>query len=259
MTDTPTPVPAASERTAWSLEKLNEWWNWSGPRPDLPVHTIGDLLALVDTLSARAEAAERELAEAKAMLARPKNFNNETLAQIVTVMKERAEAAEARAETARAEAWEYAATKLDLMARIASLKDHRDRFREAAAAVRALLTAPPPTAGAAKELRDRADFMHREGYRECDIAACNCGSWHGGHAANRLREISDIVPHNGILLRDAIAALVDLGHNGLRELLEAMLEYFEDRSDISGPNERVPNQEMRFAEEIKAALKELKR
>jgi len=29
------------------------------------------------------------------------------------------------------------------------------------------------------ELDARRDFMRREGYRMCDIPACNCNSWHG--------------------------------------------------------------------------------
>jgi len=33
------------------------------------------------------------------------------------------------------------------------------------------------------------EFIHSRGYRRCDIAACNCGSWHGGHAEDRLSEI----------------------------------------------------------------------
>lgn len=39
--------------------------------------------------------------------------------------------------------------------------------------------------------------LYRHGYKQsCDIPACNCGDqWnHGGHAAERLREISDALP-----------------------------------------------------------------
>ena len=36
---------------------------------------------------------------------------------------------------------------------------------------------------------ERADeyerFLRCEGYRRCDIAACNCGSWHGGYSTRR--------------------------------------------------------------------------
>lgn len=40
--------------------------------------------------------------------------------------------------------------------------------------------------------RDLAvDFLRRHGYRRCDIPACNCGSWHGGHANARLNELRE--------------------------------------------------------------------
>lgn len=28
------------------------------------------------------------------------------------------------------------------------------------------------------ECRKMAAFLERQGYRKCDIQACNCGSWH---------------------------------------------------------------------------------
>ncbi len=40
-----------------------------------------------------------------------------------------------------------------------------------------------------KEIERLNDFLEREGFRRCDIAACNCDSWHGGHAMVRLQEI----------------------------------------------------------------------
>lgn len=40
-------------------------------------------------------------------------------------------------------------------------------------------------------LRERQGFMARRGYRACDNPACNCNSWHGGHAMARLEEIYD--------------------------------------------------------------------
>lgn len=46
------------------------------------------------------------------------------------------------------------------------------------------------------EIAERA--LRYQGYRKsCDIAACNCGDqWqHGGHANERLREISDALPY----------------------------------------------------------------
>lgn len=45
------------------------------------------------------------------------------------------------------------------------------------------------------EERDEAlDFIRRSGHRRCDSPACNCNSWHGGHAMQRLAEISDELP-----------------------------------------------------------------
>jgi hypothetical protein len=35
------------------------------------------------------------------------------------------------------------------------------------------------------------EFLRARGYYRCDIPACNCGSWHGGHAESRLTEIYD--------------------------------------------------------------------
>jgi len=70
----------------------------------------------------------------------------------------------------------------------------------------------------ADELKARRDFMIREGYRFCSIPACNCNSWHGGRAMDRLNELRDLldeygVPTNGIVLKDAIeAALKKAGY-----------------------------------------------
>ena len=41
------------------------------------------------------------------------------------------------------------------------------------------------------------DFLRRDGYRQCDIAECNCGSWHGGHASDNLSEISEFLHSEG--------------------------------------------------------------
>lgn len=59
--------------------------------------------------------------------------------------------------------------------------------------------------------RDNAESaLLRHGYRKsCDIPACNCGDqWsHGGHAADRLREISDEIGENGFTLLAAARRL----------------------------------------------------
>lgn len=68
----------------------------------------------------------------------------------------------------------------------------------------------------ANELRARRNFMVRQGYRFCDIPACNCNSWHGGHAEQRLSELVDLLDDLHILrdgktvldaLRDEITTL----------------------------------------------------
>jgi len=53
---------------------------------------------------------------------------------------------------------------------------------------------PPDLAefpSAVDELKARRDFMISRGYRFCSIPACNCNSWHGGHAEDRLTEACD--------------------------------------------------------------------
>ena len=64
------------------------------------------------------------------------------------------------------------------------------------------------------ELLARRWFMDKEGYRFCDIPACNCNSWHGGNASNRLREIRETldelgVSTNGVILIDAIKGEIE--------------------------------------------------
>lgn len=56
------------------------------------------------------------------------------------------------------------------------------------------------------QLRDALDFIARNGYRRCDIPACNCGSWHGGHASERLSEIADELDTNGVTILGAVRA-----------------------------------------------------
>jgi hypothetical protein len=63
------------------------------------------------------------------------------------------------------------------------------------AACRDLLAA---LATAEREREEALDFIDCEGYRRCDIPACNCNRWHGGNAKNRLREISDTLADAGI-------------------------------------------------------------
>lgn len=61
---------------------------------------------------------------------------------------------------------------------------------------------------------DKAEWVLRNsGFRPCDIAACNCGSWHqvGGYRA-RFDEIKEVVEEagystNGRTLLDAVKAM----------------------------------------------------
>jgi len=53
-------------------------------------------------------------------------------------------------------------------------------------------------------------FLMSEGYSPCDIAACNCGSFHGGHAYARLREIHDALGWERIQGKTALTAVQEL-------------------------------------------------
>jgi hypothetical protein len=59
---------------------------------------------------------------------------------------------------------------------------------------------------------EAVSYLQRHGYRRCDIPACNCGSWHGGHAMARLEEIRDelqeVVSLNGITLLAGVRQLL---------------------------------------------------
>lgn len=95
----------------------------------------------------------------------------------------------------------------------------------------------------ANDLRKRADFMERRGYRRCDIAACNCGSWHGGHAEDRLREIYEALggcngtlPIQEIEKKDARLAELEAENERLRaaaeDLDEGLLRFAFDAGSI---------------------------
>lgn len=52
-----------------------------------------------------------------------------------------------------------------------------------------------------KEIEDgeRAlQFLEMQGYRRCNIPACNCPFWHGGNASERLTEIHTILEQAGL-------------------------------------------------------------
>lgn len=67
------------------------------------------------------------------------------------------------------------------------------------------------------DARDLRDVLLRNGFVPCDIAACNCGSWHARFGLReRLQELIDdlteaghpLCNENGHLVRVALAALV---------------------------------------------------
>jgi len=64
------------------------------------------------------------------------------------------------------------------------------------------------------------EFLRLHGYRKCDIAACNCGSWHGGHANQRLAEIREAFEQD---------ELTDTRH---KTLLNLVCEVLTDRADL---------------------------
>lgn len=65
------------------------------------------------------------------------------------------------------------------------------------------------------EARDLRDVLLRNGFVPCDIAACNCGSWHHRFGyPERFREIEELlqdndISTNGVTLLSAIKALVE--------------------------------------------------
>lgn len=92
----------------------------------------------------------------------------------------------------------------------------------------------------AERARDAAeDALRLHGYRNsCDIPACNCGDgWsHGGHAAERLREIGDLVWENGVTPLNSVRRLFS-ERDALRTQLKAsesrVAELVREREAIS--------------------------
>lgn len=75
------------------------------------------------------------------------------------------------------------------------------------------MTSDPPSASPRRPVEeDLRAFIESRGYRRCDTAACNCGSFHGGHAEARLSEIRDdleaVIDLNGLTIRGGVRALL---------------------------------------------------
>lgn len=68
-------------------------------------------------------------------------------------------------------------------------------------------------------------FLQMQGFRRCDIAACNCPYWHGGNASERLTEIHEVLSEAGLkpYEKTAIVAIKELV--AIREL--ESVEYCE--------------------------------
>ena len=71
-----------------------------------------------------------------------------------------------------------------------------------------------------KEIENLTEVLQRNGFRRCDIPACNCGSWHhvGGLAA-RWREIDEATQdywRNGEILLERIRRIVSLAKDGVK-------------------------------------------
>jgi len=64
--------------------------------------------------------------------------------------------------------------------------------------------------GMERENDDLRWFIASEGYQRCDIPACNCNSFHWGHASARLREIHDALGWERTQSKTALQAICDL-------------------------------------------------
>lgn len=90
---------------------------------------------------------------------------------------------------------------------------------------------------AERENKNIRDILLRNGFVECDIPACNCGSWHHRYGLpERLREIKD--------------ALADAGHepsnsNG-NTAIGALNELIEQRDAAQAENERLREDAERY-------------
>ncbi len=64
-------------------------------------------------------------------------------------------------------------------------------------------------------------FLQMQGYRRCDMAACNCPFWHGGNAGERLTELHELMSESGFqpYAKTIYKALEDLiiEHQQLKE------------------------------------------
>lgn len=112
-------------------------------------------------------------------------------------------------------------------ARLQAIREHRDDLKRAVdrgnflledtvADLSDLLSAYE---AAQREIGDLKAFLEARGFRRCDIPACNCHSYHGGHSAARLDDIRHA-------LDDA-----DVSTNG-RTILQAVKDLLAERDAL---------------------------
>lgn len=147
--------------------------------------------------------------------------------QQLTAAKARAESAEASLAEANKAIWAKSQELQKVREALSSPdKLFASQLEVAAAAEVRKLQAALAEANARAE---RAEgFIGREGYRRCDIAACNCGSWHGGTALKRLMEIVEVLKEGGCQPMEKTALVA------VRELLQERDE-LKARSDDATP------------------------
>ncbi len=71
--------------------------------------------------------------------------------------------------------------------------------------------------------------LYRRGYVRCDVPACNCNGWHGGHAEARLGEIHDALEEAGI---DLNGKTIRLGISEALSQRDELLALVREASEI---------------------------
>ena len=119
-------------------------------------------------------------------------------------------AAMEQGDTPRTDAAAYTATDYD---DVVSVDFARDLERELAAATR--------------ERDEALDVLRRNGFVLCDIAACNCGSWHARYGIpERMAEIKDALTEAGHPMTN------ENGHLPIKALAELVKERDEARARV---------------------------
>jgi hypothetical protein len=67
-------------------------------------------------------------------------------------------------------------------------------------------------------------WLNANGYRGCDVPACNCGSWHGGHSERRVGELREALKELVATVRGECPRLLDEDRGASASLVEALME-----------------------------------